>query len=669
MMNNLGMVKGVGRKTVVLFEKIGISSINDLVTHYPFRYELLAKTDLNNVNDNDRVVVEGIIENEPIIIRFKGKMNKMTFRVNVNTVVVNIVIYNRAFLKSQLKIGNSIVIIGKYDRIKNIIIASDIKFTLLGNSVKIEPIYHTTSGLSNKIINNYIMEILNNYQTEINDLLPNYLKEKYNFITRLNALMIVHHPSNIEELKKAQIMLKYEELFLFMFKINYLNMKRKKEDNGLIRNIDISKIESFISSFPFLLTYDQKKVIDEILKDLTGNSRMNRLLQGDVGSGKTIVAMVAMYANFLGGYQTALMAPTEILAVQHYNNIKEIFKNINIKIELLIGSTDKRQKRKIYDDIENGKINIIVGTHALIQGELKYYNLGLVITDEQQRFGVNQRANLQNKGFMPDVLYMSATPIPRTYALTIYGDMDISSIKTMPSGKKEIITYLKTTKELTDVLKIMWSELEKNHQIYVVAPLIEESEKMDLTNINLLKEKMEMAFGKKYSIDILHGKMNSNEKEKIMNQFYNNKINILISTTIIEVGLNVQNATVIVIFDANYFGLATLHQLRGRVGRNNIQSYAILICDHDTERLKIMEKTSDGFLISEADFNFRGHGDLFGIKQSGDMNFKIANLKKDFKILLQAKEDSYNLLNDDFYNNIKSYSQLKNIIEDLNHLN
>jgi len=668
-MSNLSNIKGIGSKMLLMLQKLNINSTDDLLSHYPFRYEVLAKTDLNNVKDNDRVVVEGIIESMPTIMRFQGKMNKMAFRINISNLIANIVIYNRAFLKNQLKVGNSIVVIGKYDRTKNIIVVSDIKFEPLGDKIRIEPIYHTTSGLSNKIITNYILNILNNNQTKINEILPKYLYERYNLISKIDAIKIIHNPMTIEELKQAQIMLKYEELFLFMFKINYLNIKRKSELNGLSRDIDMSKIEGFISSFPFLLTYDQKKVIDEIIKDLKVKPRMNRLLQGDVGSGKTIVSVVAMYANFLSGYQTALMAPTEILATQHYSNIKELFKNININIELLTGSTDKKQKKKAYEDIENGNINIVIGTHALIQDELKYHNLGLVITDEQHRFGVNQRANLQNKGFAPDVLYMSATPIPRTYALTIYGDMDISSIKTKPSGRKEIVTYLKNNKELKDVLKLMWNELEKKHQIYVIAPMIEESEKFDLTNVNLLKEKMELAFGKKYNIDMLHGKMSLNEKDKVMKQFYNNKVNILISTTVVEVGVNVPNATMIVIFDASYFGLSTLHQLRGRVGRSNLQSYAILISDSESERLKVMEETNDGFIISEADFNFRGHGDLFGIKQSGDSTFKIANIKKDFKILMQAKDDSYNLLNNNFFDNMEDYPQLKDIIRELNHLN
>jgi ATP-dependent DNA helicase RecG len=668
-MEQLDKVKGIGNKGLLLLQKLGINNIDDLISYYPFRYAIFSKTDLNQVGNDDRVVVEGIIESIPTIIRFKGKMNKMTFRFNTNEIITNVAIFNRAFLKNKLKIGNSIVVVGKFNKEKNIITASDIKFETLGNSTKIEPIYHITNGLSNKIMNNYINHAIDIYSNQIYDIIPSYLKERYQLLDRENAIQIAHNPNNIDELKKAQITLKYEELFLFMLKINYLRLKNKNEIEGLSRDIDMSKVEGFIANLPFLLTFDQKKVIDEILHDLKEKTRMNRLLQGDVGSGKTIVAIIAMYANYLSGYQSALMAPTEILARQHYDNIKELFKGMDINVELLTGSTDRRQKKRIYSAIQNGETNIIIGTHALIQDELKFYNLGLVITDEQHRFGVNQRANLQNKGMMPDILYMSATPIPRTYALTIYGDMDISSIKTMPSGRKDIITYLKSTKDLKEILGLMWNELQSNHQIYVIAPLIEESEKTDLNNIYLLKEKMELAFGKKYHIDILYGKMDSTEKDKVMNQFLINQINILISTTVVEVGVNIPNATMIVIFDANHFGLSTLHQLRGRVGRSDLQSYAILISDSDAERLKIMEQTNDGFAISEADFNLRGHGDLFGIKQSGDMTFKIADLKKDFKILLQAKEDSQELLNNDLFYTSDEYKNIYNTLMKLDNLN
>ena len=404
------------------------------------------------------------------------------------------------------------------------------------------------------------------------------------------------------------------------------------------------KLDKVIKSLPYELTVDQKLVLNEILEDLTSKRRMNRLLQGDVGSGKTIISIIAMVANYLSGYQSALMVPTEILATQHYETMKEILKDLNVNIALLTGSLPKNKKDLIHEELKLGKIDMVVGTHALIQEEVVYKNLGLVITDEQHRFGVLQRTSLQNKGITPDVLYMSATPIPRTYALTLYGDMDISTIRTLPKGRKPIKTYLKSYSEIKDVLKMMYEELLKNHQIYVIAPLIEESETLDLTTVNELKDKMNLAFGEKYNVGIIHGKLKQTEKDKIMDDFVNNKIQILISTTVIEVGVNVLNTTMMVIFDANRFGLSTLHQLRGRVGRSALESSCILISDYDSERLNVMTTTNDGFEISEEDFKIRGHGDLFGTKQSGDMTFKIADIKEDYKILLQAKKDSMDFL-------------------------
>ena len=639
-------IKGVGPRALTLLSKIGINTVDDLVCHYPFRYEFLVRGNLAETNDGDHIIIDGKIESSPILVRFKAGLNKMNFRLVTASGVVGVSIFNRAFLKSQLTVGTTVTVIGKFDKPKNVITASEIKMESLSNKVKIEPVYHLTSGLTNKNMALYINMALLSQSKEIHDSIPLKYQEKYNFSNKRMALNIVHNPPSKEKLKEAMIRLKYEELFEFMFKINYLKEENKKSNSGIARSIDKTKVEEFISKLPYELTKDQNTAVNTIIKDLESKSRMNRLLQGDVGSGKTIVSFIAMYANYLSGYQSALMAPTEILATQHFSNLKDIFKDYNLNMALLTGSTSKKEKDLIYEELKNGDIDIIIGTHALIQDDVTYHNLGLVITDEQHRFGVNQRANLQNKGQKPDTLYMSATPIPRTYALTIYGDMDVSTIKTRPKGRKKIKTVVKTNKEIKDVLEMMYEELKQGHQIYVIAPLIEESENSDLTNVNDLKEKMTLAFGSKYKIDLVHGKMASAAKELIMNEFLQNKVQILISTTVIEVGVDVPNATMMVIFNAERFGLSTLHQLRGRVGRSELQSSCILISDNDTKRLEIMENTNDGFEISEEDFKLRGHGDLFGTKQSGDMTFKIADLKADYKILLQAREDSLEYLLD-----------------------
>ncbi len=639
-------VKGIGPRALILLSKMGITSVEDLVTHYPFRYDVLVRGNLQEAQDEDHIIIDGKVESAPILMRFKAGLNKMNFRLVTSSGIVGVSIFNRAFLKRQLLVGTGVTVIGKYDKKKNVITASEIKMEPLSSKAKIEPVYHLTNGLTQKQMSTFINMSLLMYGKEIPDYIPQELMEKYQFVNKRTALNIVHNPPSEEKLKAAMIRLKYEELFAFMFKINYLKKRNKQKNSGLKREIPRDKINAFIEKLPFSLTADQKASLDEILNDLESEERMNRLLQGDVGSGKTILSFLAMYANHLSGYQSALMAPTEILATQHFHNMRTFFKDTNIQIELLTGSLSKRAKQEIYKGLKDGSIDIVIGTHALIQEEVEYANLGLVITDEQHRFGVNQRANLENKGRKPDTLYMSATPIPRTYALTIYGDMDISTIKTRPAGRKKIQTIIKKNSEIKDVLALMLEELKKGHQIYVIAPLIEESENSDLTTVCQLKDQMHLAFGTHFQIDIIHGKMRSEAKELIMQEFLQKKIQILISTTVIEVGVDVPNATMMIIFDANRFGLSTLHQLRGRVGRSDLSSTCILISDSDTKRLSIMESCEDGFLISEEDFKLRGHGDLFGTKQSGDMTFKIANLKQDYKILLQAKKDSQAYLTD-----------------------
>ena len=642
---DVSKVKGLGPKATHLLNKIGIFTVNDLVTHYPFRYDVLRRCSLKTSENDEKIIIDGRVESVPILLRFKANLTKLNFRLVTQDGVVGVSVFNRAFLKTSLTIGEHVIVIGKFDKSKNVITASDIKFGNLNNE-RIEAVYHLTSGLTNKQMATYINTAIMMNKEDILDFIPDYLQDRYKFSNKRTALNIVHNPPNEDKLKEATIRLKYEELFEFMFKINYLKEEKKRKDCGIKREVSIDEVNKFIKKLPFELTGDQLRAVDEILTDMNNTTKMNRLLQGDVGSGKTIVSFIAMYINYLSGYQSALMAPTEILAIQHYNNIREIFKDVDINIELLTGSTTKKEKEIIYKGLEDGSVNIVVGTHALIQDDVKYSSLGLVITDEQHRFEVNQRANLKNKGLLPDVLYMSATPIPRTYALTIYGDMDVSIIKEMPKGRLPVKTVVKHEDEIKDVLEAMLQELKAKHQIYVIAPLIEESENSDLTNVLELRDKMRLAFGEHFKIDIVHGKMASGAKELIMNEFKQGIIHILISTTVVEVGVDVPNASMMVIFNAERFGLSTLHQLRGRVGRGSVQSHCILISKTDAKRLKVMEETNDGFLISEEDFKLRGHGDLFGTKQSGDMTFKIASLKQDYKILLQAKKDSHEYLLD-----------------------
>ena len=642
----LEKIKGIGPKTKELLNKLNIYTINDLLTYYPFRYDYLRRTDLLNLKENIsdiKIVMDGKVDSVVIMNHFK-KINKISFRIETVYGKMGVILFNRAFLKNNLRIGTNIVVIGKYDKKNNVLVASDILFKSLGTKEEIIPVYHLTSGITSNTLKKFINEALLSYKDQVVDNIPKYLNDKYNFVSKKLALSIVHNPSDKEKLEEVLKRLKYEELFEFMFKINYLKYKRKKENIGIKRDVDIQKLEKVIKSLPFELTEDQLKTTYDIIEDLSSEKQMNRIIQGDVGSGKTIVSFLAIYYNFLSGYQSALMAPTEILAIQHYNNLKELNFAKNLRIELLVGKLKKKEKEDIYKAIEKGEVDVVIGTHAIIQEALKYHNLGLVITDEQHRFGVNQRANLKNKGNYPDVLYMSATPIPRTYALTIYGDMDISSIKKMPKGRKPVETIIKSEEEMKEVLEMMYKELINNHQIYVISPLIEENDNSDLNDVEKIENNMKKAFGSKFNIGVMHGKMKSAEKELIMQEFKQKKIDILVSTTVIEVGVDVENATMIVIFDADRFGLSTLHQLRGRVGRSSLESKCILISNTDKERLNIMTKTTDGFKISEEDFKLRGSGDLFGTKQSGDMSFKLANLKQDYNLLINAKNDTEEFL-------------------------
>ena len=658
-------IKGIGPKTLKLFQNLNIFTIQDLITYYPYKYKLYHPVTLENYEENTEVLINGYIASDVKIYYIKRNLNKISFRLNTGTKLINVTIFNRPFIKQHLLLNKYISVIGKYNVKTNTFTASDIKLTPIIKD-EIEPIYHTTQGLKqvniHKIINNLLEK--NIY---VPSLIPEEYIKEYSLLDKLTAIKEIHNPTSTNNLKQAEICLKYEELFEYTLKINYLKYLKDKTTTSYIKTFDTSKLDNLISSLPFKLTDSQVNAVEDIKKDFNSPKHMNRLILGDVGSGKTIISFLALYMNYLSGYQGVLMAPTEILIKQHYENIKKILTDLNI--EILTGSTTKKDRDKIIENLKNGKIDILLSTHSVLNDDVVFKNIGLVVTDEQHRFGVNQRKNLQNKGENVDVLYMSATPIPRTLALTIFKDMDITEIKTKPLNRKPKITKLYKTSEIKEVLYEMLDEIKKGHQIYVVSPLIEnEEENTKLASVNYLYEKINVALNGKVPIGVLHGKLKNEEKENIMNDFKSNKTKILISTTIIEIGVDVSNATMIVIFNAERFGLATLHQLRGRIGRNDIESKCILISDYDTPRLKILEESEDGFYISEKDFELRGAGDLFGVKQSGDMVFKIANLNKDFKILKKCSEDSLNFLNKHI-NEIDKFPIQKNIIRGVKNLN
>lgn len=641
----------VGEKTSKILNKLGIFTDDDLINYYPYRYNVYNFS--NELIDNSTLIINVIIESNPIVSYIKKNFNRLSFRARYNERIFNVVIFNRAYLKTNLTIGKNITIIGKYDFKKNIFTSSDIKFNVTNG--QIEPVYHLTKGITNNTVSKLIKDNFNNIY--IKDSLPSNLVSKYNLLSKKDALYNIHFANDLKMVHYAKNRLIYEELFDFSFKMNYFKNQNIRKDK-VPKNIDINKINEFKKLLPFSLTADQDNAYNEIVQDMSSNKKMNRLLLGDVGSGKTVVAVGAIYANYIAGFESTLMAPTEVLATQHYFSIKKILDKYNVAVELITGSMSKKEKEAIYKRVQNKEIDLLIGTHSLLNENIIFNNLGLVITDEQHRFGVHQRFTLEDKSKCPDILYLSATPIPRTYAMTIYGDLDISYIKTKPTGRKDIITKVKKNSDIKEVLGLMLEQIKLGHQIYVVSPLVEEDESLNLTSINLLKEKLSLAFKNLFRIEIIHGKMKTSEKESIMNDFKNNQIKILIATTVIEVGIDVSNATMMVIFNAERFGLATLHQLRGRVGRSDLQSYCYLISDSDNERLKVMEESNDGFYISQKDFEMRGHGDLFGVKQHGDMSFKLANLKNDYNILLFANEDAKQFIDSKEYLNNEYYKDL-----------
>ncbi len=654
-MSGLEEIEGVGPKTCSLLKKLEIEDVYDLLSYYPRKYLVIKRSDMSHLEHGDRVIIDGMVEGQPTVVHLSFKLKKVIFRISNQRNIYNISVYNQVYLCNELRFGSVVTVIGKYDRLKNTIVASEVRLGGLSDEMKIEPIYHTTEGLSRRTLDKIIQSAFL-HGISVEDYIPKYLQEKYRFGEKIWCMRQIHHPSDIVSYKKGLQRLKYEEFFLYLYKINYLKRKIAYDSHAIERSFHEVELQRFIDGLSFPLTEDQKTAVLQIKEDLIKKRRMNRLVQGDVGSGKTIVAMIASYINFLSGYQTALMVPTEILASQHYQNAIELFRNTDMKVGLLTAGIGKKDKVIILDQIRNEEVDLIIGTQSLIQEKVTYGNLGLIITDEQHRFGVNQRNELKNKGIFPDVLSMSATPIPRTYALTIYGDMEVSSIRTKPAGRKEVITYYKREKELMEVLGLMKKELDLGHQIYVIAPAIDGNEEDSFDNVMKLKEKMKLAFGKIARIEAVHGRVVALEKNNIMKDFEQGKINILISTTVIEVGVNVPNASMIVIFQANLFGLSTLHQLRGRVGRGNIQSYCILLSREYCERLKMLEKISDGFQISEYDFQNRGEGDLFGVRQSGEIGLTLANVKRDFKLMVRVKEDVDEFL--ECYGEKEEYSYL-----------
>ncbi|MBP3952074.1 ATP-dependent DNA helicase RecG [Bacillus suaedae] len=641
-------VKGIGEETAKQLKSLRIETVQDLLEYFPFRYEDYQIKDLHQVKHEERVTVVGTIQTEASIRYFGKKKNRLTFRLLVDNVLVTVTFFNRAFLQKQIAVGAEVTITGKWDQHRLTITGNEFKQGREEREQTFAPVYSVTGTLTTRSLRKYIYQALKDFGSYLPEILPQKYIIDYKLPSKKEAVSQLHFPTNKELVKHARRRMVYEEFLVFQLKMQSFRKANREHSHGRAVAIDKGSLSSFIDDLPFPLTNAQRRVIDEITTDLQSATQMNRLLQGDVGSGKTVVAAICMYAIIQAGFQAALMVPTEILAEQHVQSLQALFQPYGVEVELLSGSVKGKKRKEKLELLANGHLKIIVGTHALIQDDVHFNNLGLVITDEQHRFGVEQRRVLRDKGEHPDVLFMTATPIPRTLAISVFGDMDVSIIDELPAGRKTIETYWAKPDMFERVLDFTEKELMAGRQCYVICPLIEESDKIDVQNAIDVHLLLTQHFQGKWKVGLMHGRLHSSEKDVVMEEFSQNQTQILVSTTVVEVGVNVPNATVMIIYDAERFGLAQLHQLRGRVGRGQAQSYCILLADPKSEvgkeRMRIMTETNDGFVLSERDLELRGPGDFFGAKQSGLPDFKIADVVHDYRALEVARNDAATLI-------------------------
>lgn len=657
------VIKGIGEETAEGLAELNIRTVNDLFEHFPYRFEDYRLRDLAEVNHNEKITVEGKVHSEPSLAYYGKKRSRLTIKLLVNKYLISVVFFNQPYLKNKITVNETITVTGKWDQHRQMITANEASIGQQKQTKNFEPVYNVRGNLTVKGIRRLIKLSFSQYGQYIEETLPQVLISKYRLLNRKDAFRAMHFPLNEEDIKQARRRLVYEEFLTFQLKMQGLRKFERENSKGIQQKYHLSKIKEFLDSLPYPLTNAQKRVVNEIFSDIKSPYRMNRLLQGDVGSGKTVVAAICLYASVTAGFQGAMMVPTEILAEQHAESLNELLFPFDVKCELLTSSVKGKRRKEILSQLREGEIHILIGTHALIQDEVEFSNLGLVITDEQHRFGVEQRRVLREKGESPDVLFMTATPIPRTLAITVFGEMDVSIIDEMPAGRKAIDTYWAKHEMLERVLGFMEKELIKGRQAYCICPLIEESEKLDLQNAIDVHTTLTNYFRDRYRVGLMHGKLSSDEKETVMKEFSNNEVQVLVSTTVVEVGVNVPNATFMLIYDAERFGLSQLHQLRGRVGRGEDQSYCVLIADPKTEigkeRMKIMTETNDGFVLSEKDLELRGPGDFFGKKQSGVPEFKVADMVHDYRALETARQDAATLIESKIFWESSEYLHLR----------
>ncbi|POH04068.1 ATP-dependent DNA helicase RecG [Fructilactobacillus lindneri] len=663
----ISKLKGVGPKKQEDLFDLNIKTIFDLLNYFPFRYDDFRMKDLSQLQDQQTVTLKGKIAVEPTVNYFGKRRNRLIIRLLVGNDVIPISFFNQPWLKKNLIVGQEILVYGKFDSNRKTM--SGIKIINETKNQGYNSIYSVNSKITQKSLKQIIEQAYSEYQDVIEDFVPNWIIKKYRLENLKNVIKTMHFPKSQADVKGARRTAKFNEFFLFQMRLQTVKGQKQKSEKAKIMS-DKLTLMPFIDKLPYELTAAQDKVVNEILYDLHRPYQMNRLLQGDVGSGKTIVAALAILATVLSHKQAVMLAPTEILAEQHANSLAKLFKDTDINIALLTGDTPNSARKQLLPRIKDGKINLIVGTHALFQDTVQYHDLGLAVIDEQHRFGVNQRRKMREKGAATNVLSMTATPIPRTLSITTYGEMDISVIDELPGGRKPIKTTWIKNNQVRLMLNFLKKHLKNHEQAYVVVPLIDESDSVDMRNVTDTYEKFEQTFSPTYQVGLLHGQMNDEDKNQVMDDFKKNKTQILISTTVIEVGVDVSNASVMVIFDADHFGLAQLHQLRGRVGRGQQQSYCILIADPKNktgiERMNVMSSSTDGFFISQKDLELRGPGDILGKQQSGIPNFKVGDPISDVNILSAAKNVATRVTDED---NWQQLAKNKNLVERLNAIN
>ncbi|MGG3451371.1 ATP-dependent DNA helicase RecG [Domibacillus aminovorans] len=640
----VSVLNGAGKETEMSLASIGVLTVGDLMEFVPARYDDTRLKSPSDAAHDEKVTIEGTIQTEPSVMYYGKKKSRLTFKMLSGSHVINVTFFNQPYLKKKAGIGDTVTVTGKWDRHRLALSGQVLEVGQYKRETDFEAVYLLRNAIPLKLFRKLVLQAIELYGLYIEETLPADLLQKYRLMERKEAIRALHFPESQEEMKQARRRFVYEEFFYFQLKMQALRKVIREQSGGIVQKYDLAKLKKLIDSLPFELTNAQKKAVNEICADMKSPYRMNRLLQGDVGSGKTAVATLALYASVTAGYQGALMVPTEILAEQHAKSLHDMLESFGIHTALLTGTVKGKKRRALLEALASGEIDILIGTHALIQDDVLFHNLGLVITDEQHRFGVNQRRVLRAKGKNPDVLFMTATPIPRTLAITVFGEMDVSIINEMPAGRKAIETYWAKEEMLGRVLDFTEKELSKGRQAYVICPLIEESEKLDFQNALDVHAQLSSYYDGKFTVGLMHGRLSGDEKEAVMKSFSANELNILVSTTVVEVGVNVPNATVMIIYDAERFGLSQLHQLRGRVGRGSEQSYCMLIADPKSEtgkeRMTAMTETNDGFVLSEKDLELRGPGDFFGRKQSGLPEFKMADMVHDYRALETAREDA-----------------------------